>query len=253
MRARARTSTLLAAIALVALLGAGVAGSAPRRPPSAFVVMIDPGHGGSNTGAAGVVEGLYEKRVTLALARAVARRLGQERDVIVKLTREDDRYLTLRDRVRRANRGGADVFVSIHANASPTRGQRGFETYVLTADALEVDARALRAGDGPERRGVAPDTAQLLDDVERGAAQPWAARLAEKIQARLAEARPDSPNRGVKQGSMDVLMGPVMPAVLVEVGFIDHPVEGVELLRRDVREAIAVAIADGILDYRDLR
>ncbi len=239
------------AAALFLMLLTQVAGSAPRR--SVFVVVLDPGHGGSNTGAAGVVEGLYEKRLTLALSRAIARRLGDEPGVLVRLTREGDEYLTLRERVRRANRAGADVFVSVHANASPTRGQRGFETYVLSPEALEVDARAMRAGDGPERRGVDAETAVLLDDVERGSAQPWALRLGAAIQARLAAARPDTPNRGLKQASMDVLMGPVMPAALVEVGFIDHPVEGAELLDRDVRDAIAAAIAGGILDYRDAR
>ncbi len=244
----------LAAAGLVLVAAAGVAGSAPRRrAQGAFVVMLDPGHGGSNTGAAGVVEGLYEKRVTLALARAVAKRLGEEPGVLVKMTRDDDRYLTLRERVRRANRNGADVFVSIHANASPTRGQRGFESYVLSAEALEVDARAMRGGDGPERRGLDETTATLLDDIERGAAHPWSVRLAAAIHARIAEVRPDSPDRGVKQAPMDVLMGATMPATLIEVGFIDHPVEGVELLRSEVRSSLADAIADGILDYRDLR
>src|SRR5436190_20089833 len=95
------------------------AAAAPR-------VVLDPGHGGSNTGAAGVVEGLYEKRLTLALAHAVARRL-EAAGVAVTLTRDGDRYVSLRERVRIANAAGADLFVSLHANASPTRAQRGFE------------------------------------------------------------------------------------------------------------------------------
>lgn len=243
----------LVSAVLVLVASVAMAGSTPRRPGTAFVVMLDAGHGGSNTGAAGVVEGLYEKRVTLALARAVRARLAAEPGVVVKMTRDSDTYLTLRERVRRANRDGADIFVSIHANASPTRGQRGFETFILSNEALEIDSHALRAEDGALRTGVDEATAALLDDIERGTAIPWAARLAEAIQRRLAEARPDSPDRGVKHGNMDVLIGATMPATLVEVGFIDHPVEGVELLRSGVRDAIADAIADGILDYRDLR
>ena len=213
-------------------------------------VVLDPGHGGSNTGAAGVVEGLYEKRLTLALARAVAHRL-EAAGVTVALTRDDDRFLSLRERVRVANGAGAELFVSLHANASPTRAQRGFETYILTPEALAVDTRALRGADGKARADVDAATAALLDDLERGAAVVRAARVAEKIQAHLATVRPES--RGVRQGSMDVLMGPTMPAVLVEVGFIDHPIEGVELLRREVREQIAGAIADAILESLDLR
>jgi N-acetylmuramoyl-L-alanine amidase len=211
-------------------------------------VVIDPGHGGSNTGAAGVVEGLYEKRLTLAIARALAKRL-EAAGVAVTLTRSDDRYVSLRERVRVANAAGADLFVSLHANASPTKAQRGYETYILTPDALNVDTAAIRGADGAPRDGLDATTAALVDDLERGSALPQAARLADRIQTRLGEARSASASRGVRQAAMDVLMGPTMPAVLVEVGFIDHPVEGVELLRRDVRERIADAIAAGILDF----
>src|SRR5687768_14647089 len=216
-------------------------------PAAAKTVVLDPGHGGSNTGAAGVVEGLYEKRLTMVLTRAVARRL-EAAGVHVVLTRQDDRYLSLRERARAANLADAAIFVSIHANASPTRAQRGYETYILTPEALSVDAAAIRGGDGPPRPGIDAATANLLDDLERAAVMLPSARLAERVQSRLAETRGAALSRGIKQASMDVLMGPTMPAVLVEVGFIDHPVEGVELLRHEVREGIAAAIAQAILD-----
>ncbi|MBI4511939.1 MAG: N-acetylmuramoyl-L-alanine amidase [Deltaproteobacteria bacterium] len=243
-----KTIGMAVLLLLVPARGAGQA----VRGESSFVVVLDPGHGGTNTGAAGVVEGLYEKRFTLALSRAVAERLRREPDVRVVLTREDDRYVTLRERVRRANQIKADVLVSIHANASPSRSQRGFETYVLSPEALEVDARALRSEDGPPRPEVPPRVASILDDIERGTAQGLSVRLAERIQARLARVRGDAGNRGVKQGSMDVLMGPTMPAVLVEVGFIDHPLEGAELLKRETRTAIADALAAAVLDFREV-
>lgn len=208
-------------------------------------VVLDPGHGGSNTGAAGVVEGLFEKRLTLALAREVAALL-RESGVEVVMTRTDDRYVSLRERVRIANAAGAELFVSIHANASPARAQRGTETYILTPEALAVDSPALRGADGPPRPGIDAELAPLLDDLERGSALLSSARLAERVQSRLAAIRPAG--RGVKQAAMDVLMGPTIPAVLVEVGFIDHPVEGAELLRREVRARIARALADAILE-----
>src|SRR5512143_2141392 len=125
------------ALVLLAVV-VGSAGSAAAVP----TVVLDPGHGGSNTGAAGVVEGLYEKRLTLALARAVAERL-EAHGVQVSLTRDGDRFVTLRERVRAANLAHADVFVSLHANASPTKAQRGYETYILTPDALNVDTAAI--------------------------------------------------------------------------------------------------------------
>jgi N-acetylmuramoyl-L-alanine amidase len=228
-------------------------GVADAKGPPPFVVMIDAGHGGSNTGASGVVEGVYEKRITLAIARALKAQLEGEAGVVVKMTRTDDRYLTLRERVRRANQEGVDVLVSVHTNASPSKGQRGFETWVLTPEALDRDARALSRDEGPHRPGVDADTAGLLDDLERGTAHLSSITLAERMQARLAEARGAHGNRGVRQGPMDVLIGPTMPAVLVEVGFLDHPTEGVELLRHEVREAIARAMASAVLDFRDSR
>jgi N-acetylmuramoyl-L-alanine amidase len=216
------------------------------------LVVIDPGHGGSNTGAAGVVAGLYEKRLTLVLAHAVARRL-QAGGVKVLLTREDDRFVSLRERVRQANAAGAAIFVSIHANASPTRAHRGYETYILTPEALGIDSVAIRGDDGPPRPELDAETARLLDDLEREASMPAAARLAGRIQERLAEVRGAASSRGIRQAAMDVLMGPTMPAVLVEVGFIDHAVEGVELMRSETREGIAAALAQAILDSLELR
>jgi N-acetylmuramoyl-L-alanine amidase len=213
----------------------------------ALTVVLDPGHGGSNVGAAGVVEGLYEKRLTLILARSVERRLVAA-GMNVVLTRSDDRFLSLRERVRRAAVAGADLFVSLHANASPARSQRGFETYILTPEALDVEARAIRSADGPPRPGLDEETGRILDDVEQGTALAGAVALAARMQRALAEVWGKALDRGIKQAPMDVLMGHTAPAVLVEVGFIDHPIEGTELLRHEMREKIADAIAKAILE-----
>jgi N-acetylmuramoyl-L-alanine amidase len=190
------------------------------------------------------------------------RELVRARGIDVVLTRDDDRTLTLRQRAARADALGADAFISIHCNASPTRAQRGFETYVLAAGAVDVDARAIRGDLATPRAGLDAPTAAVLDDVERGAAQWDAAELAAAIQKRLREARGDDGapchgsdrdrsscglDRGVKQGTQDVLFGATMPAVLVEIGFIDHPIEGKELASPDVQDAIARAIADAIV------
>jgi N-acetylmuramoyl-L-alanine amidase len=186
---------------------------------------------------------VQEKHLTLALARAVAERL-ERRHIPTRLTREGDEYVSLRERTRRANASGAALFISLHANASPAHSQRGFETYLLTPQALDVDARALRVHEGRPRPGVAPDTAILLDDVERGLAHRSSAGLAAAVQEQLAARRDPGTDRGVRQASMDVLYGATMPAVLVEVGFIDHPVEGPELLDPAVLAELADAIAD---------
>jgi N-acetylmuramoyl-L-alanine amidase len=209
------------------------------------VVVIDPGHGGANLGAPSVVRGVYEKSVTLDLARRVARELDQ-RGILGVLTRNRDEYLLLRQRVRKANEMGADLFVSLHCNATEKHTRRGYETFILTPEALDVDARAIRSREGAPRPGVDEDTSLLLDEVERGAAFPIAADLATAIQEQLREVRGPTGDRGVRQASMHVLLGATMPAVLVEVGFIDHPEEGLELLDSDVRADIARAIAVAI-------
>jgi N-acetylmuramoyl-L-alanine amidase len=207
-------------------------------------VLVDPGHGGSNPGARGSAE-LFEKELTLDLAQRVQRRLLAA-GVDVRLTRDRDRTLTLRQRVAAANQWPADLMVSIHANASPTRVQRGFETFVLTPGGVDVDARALRGDTITPRAGVDPDIALVLDDVERGAAQWEAADLAAGVQVALREVRGAAGDRGVRQDAHHVLLGATMPAVLVEVGFIDHPIEGVELADAAVRDRIADAIAAAI-------
>jgi len=207
-------------------------------------VVIDAGHGGSNHGAPGLAS-VDEKRVTLELAKAVAAELSR-RQITVVMTRTDDNFLTLRQRSDIANRLDADLFVSIHANASRDHSRRGFETFVLGQKGIEVDAPALRAGSGRQRPGVSENLSRMLDDLERGLAQTKSIALATQVQAALAKVRPNSKDRGVKQDSMHVLLGATMPAVLVEVGFIDHPVEGPELSRADVQAAIAGALADAI-------
>jgi N-acetylmuramoyl-L-alanine amidase len=222
------------------------AGNAAARP----LVVVDAGHGGSNSGAAGA--GWFEKQLTLVLARAVRDRLTAA-GVDVMMTRDRDATLTLRQRVAAANRRGADVFVSIHANASPARVQRGFETFVLTAAGVDIDGRALRSESGTPRPGVDAATALVLDDVERGACQWEAAELAAGVQRELRAVRGAAGDRGVRQDAHHVLLGATMPAVLVEVGFIDHPIEGKQLMRPEVQAEIADAIARAIVEQVSAR
>ncbi len=230
------------------------------------LILIDPGHGGSNTGAPAAAAasaaadadsarvrtgGLREKHVTLAIARQLWDILDA-RGYRVLLTRDRDVYLTLRQRVRMANRLGADLFISVHTNASPSHNRRGYETFLLPPHALDIDSRALRLEDGAIRPGLERETALLLDDLERGAAQTGAAELASAIQDRLRALRGPEFDRGVRQSAMDVLFGATMPAVLCELGFLDHPVEGPELADPALQRKLAEALADAIGDVLPL-
>ena len=209
---------------------------------SPFRVVIDAGHGGSNTGAPGLVAGAYEKRVTLAVARALADEL-RARGVDVVMTRDRDEYLTLRERVRRANAAGPDCFVSLHANASGDRSRRGIETWVLARDAAEVEARRAASRERDDVHGLLTELA-LLD------AARVSAGLARDVQSELVAAT-GSLDRGVRQYGYDVLAGVTAPAVLVEMGFLDHPIEGAALLEPAHERRIAAALAAGILRFAD--
>ncbi len=230
---------VLGLLASIAPLG-GTAAADPPRPR----VVLDPGHGGSNLGALGA-SGMHEKEVTLALANEVAARL-RAHGIAVTLTRTDDRTLTLRQRVEVADRLPADLFVSIHANASTSRAQRGYETYVLTPKGVDVDARALRSGTTTPRPGVDPEIARVLDDLERGASEWESAELASRMQKALRRVRGAEGDRGVRQDAHHVLLGATMPAALVEVGFIDHPIEGKQLAEPAVQAQLASALAEAI-------
>ena len=236
---------------LIALVGStGMVHAAP------FSVVIDPGHGGSNTGAAARVAGRYEKQVTLAIARELKARLERE-GVRVLLTRDRDEYLTLRERARRGNAAHADCFLSLHANASPDHGRRGVETWVLDPKLIDVEAR--RAAERA-RAANASGVDAMLAELQVLDWHRVSIVLARALQARLVRAATDgarAPNdatpvtsdRGVREAVYDVLAGVDAPAVLVEIGFIDHPVEGARLLDPDGQKRIADALTEGLFDF----
>src|SRR3954463_10380625 len=213
-----------------------------------YTVALDAGHGGTNLGAAGREAGLLEKRVTLEIARRVQQRLGRERAIRVVLCRERDVLVPMRARVRCANEAGARLFVSLHANASPEakRGtQRGFELYVLPASMVEEDAEAAALTAPTD-----PDAAWSAHRVRATAAESLAA--ARRIEWQLTDALGADRDRGVKQSGamLDVLQGLKMPAVLVEVGFIDNEEEGKVLGTEQGWEAMAAALAKAVSDLK---
>jgi N-acetylmuramoyl-L-alanine amidase len=241
---------------LVTLLVLCAAPRAEAGPTPALTVMVDPGHGGTNAGAYGPEADLLEKKLTLELGQRVAARLrwlvpGSR----VLLTRTRDEYLTLAERVRRANAHQAHLFISLHANASQTRSRDGFETFILSRDASDREAArlALLENSGPAGGTKSPGSSGplhvILADLQQSAAHAASLGLARIMQRRLAEVRGAERNRGVRQAPFDVLMGLRMPAVLVEVGYIDHPVEGPELRQTAVQERIAGAIATAVRDH----
>jgi len=185
----------------------------PEVKQDKFLVVIDPGHGGPDPGAIGI-GGIRETDVVLEVSKIV-KDLLSEKGVKAVLTRKNEVDLDLPPRVSFANNTDADIFVSIHANAS--RGKRrdinGLETFYY-----------------------------------RG----WRGRLlAKRIQQQILRVSPGSPDRGVKQGRFYVIKNTRMPAVLVEVGFLTGRLDSRRLEKKTHRKRLAYAIAKGILEYLD--
>jgi N-acetylmuramoyl-L-alanine amidase len=211
-------------------------------------IVLDPGHGGSNLGASGSVPGTLEKEVTLDLARQVREEILDLRpSAEVRLTRDDDRLVTLSRRAEVANEWAAAAFVSLHLNASPDRRQRGFESYV------HGPGPPVEPGEHGERAERGAEVADILADLRRKATGAESAHLAALVQRHLGDALGPAADRGVKRAPFDVLSDARVPSVLVEVGFIDHPEEGAEMLKPDVQRSVARALALALLEFCDRR
>ncbi len=244
-----RARQLSCVLALV-LASAPTAGAAPERFDR---VVIDAGHGGDDQGARGPA-GLLEKDLVLDLAERLAKKL-EARGLEVLLTRDADTFVSLDDRTRVANASGADLFLSIHANASRVGAARGVETYFASPEASDEAARELAQA---ENRAFGPAAAKLAEGdpvlailgdmlaTQQLADSQEFARLAQRELARAEAAR----SRGVKQAPFVVLMGVRMPAVLVEVGFITNPQDERALRKARERERVADGLARAIAAFR---
>ena len=216
-------------------------------------VTLDPGHGGSETGATGR-GGLQEKDVALAIARRLGQLLESRLGVRVLLTRDGDNYLELDERTTIANNNKSDLFLSIHANASPRQNASGSEVYYLSYEASDDESRRLAASEnanGSRRPRASSDLEFILWDMAQASYLNESATLAELLQDELQAGRSERRNRGIKQAPFRVLMGATMPSALIEVGFITNPEEERRLGSSDYQDQLANAIYRGVVKYKD--
>jgi N-acetylmuramoyl-L-alanine amidase len=220
------------------------------RDPRRKVIVIDPGHGGVETGATGP-SGLQEKDVTLDLARRLRKELDHGSTDVV-LTRDEDRLVGLDERSAIANHNRADLFLSIHLNASIRKNATGAETYYLAKSATDDEARKLAAQENVQAAAASNQSSSALDlvlwDLAQNQYLAESSQLAESIQRRLNEVA-GTRDRGVRQAPFRVLMGATMPAILVEVGFISNPDEEGKLGGGDYRDQIVRALVASINEY----
>ena len=221
--------------------------------PTWGVVVIDPGHGGRDPGAIGP-GGRREKDVALAVGRALARELAEVEGLEVRMTRDRDRLIPIWERGHLATEWKGDrpgVFISIHTNSVNRSSVRGFETYFLSEARTEHEARVAENENAPlALRGDDPDPDEpgldfILRDLRNRDYQNRSAVLAEEIQLGMERIHP-GPNRGVKQAPLAVITNALMPAVLVEVGFITNPNEERLLSRGEFQRELAREIAGAV-------
>ena len=217
-------------------------------------IAIDPGHGGSDTGAMGP-HGLLEKDLCLD----VAMRLGQliENNISgaeVVYTRKDDRFVALERRTDIANDANADLFVSIHANSSDIRNVRGVETYYLN---LSSSPESMQLVTRENALGIEAlhDLPNLLQKIARNEKTSESKQLAQRIQdalsSRLQLVSRGETNRGVKQAPFIVLTGAKMPAILSEISFVSNARDESLLLESAQRQRVAEGLYRGIAAYLD--
>jgi N-acetylmuramoyl-L-alanine amidase len=236
-------------ISLLVVSAIAQAGSAP-------LVVLDPGHGGSQEGASGP-DGLIEKNLALTIAKKVKAQLEKDLKASVVLTRDKDALVHLSERVNLANKKRPDLFISIHANSMPTEKQRrlnqGIETYFLSASASGEEAKKVAAREnaesGGQPKGASGDTLSfILADLQRTETHVDSSRLAYSVHESLIAAT-GAQDRGVQQAPFYVLMGLEAPAVLIEVGFVSHPEEGRQLAEAEYQAKLAAAITAGVKQF----
>jgi N-acetylmuramoyl-L-alanine amidase len=220
------------------------------------LIVVDPGHGGNQDGAYSQA-GTKEKQLSLEVALKLKTALEALLKAKVRMTREQDVAVQLPDRVKFANDQKPDLFVSVHLNSMPTKKARlntqGIETYFLNAAASGEDARKTAARENAEfpqaQKGGGGDTLSfILADLQRSETHADSSRLAYAVHEKLIAATGAS-DRGVQQAPFYVLMGLDAPAVLVEIGFISHPEEGVKLSDPAYQTRVAEAIAVGVQTF----
>jgi N-acetylmuramoyl-L-alanine amidase len=215
------------------------------------LIVIDPGHGGVDPGAVGK-KGLYEKDANLAISKYLNKFIKDSLKIKVIMTREKDKYLSLKARTNIANRNSADLFLSIHCNASAKSSKmKGFETYFLS-EARTNDARAVAARENASLKfdGIEPsnELSFILYDLAQSVYLEESNCFAEYVQQN-AEKLPSVPSRGVKQAGFYVLRGAFMPAILIECAFISNREEEKLLKQKSFRKKLAYCIFCGIKDY----
>jgi N-acetylmuramoyl-L-alanine amidase len=214
-------------------------------------IVIDAGHGGHDPGAKG--KGVTEAELVLDVALRLEKLLAAVPGVDVILTRRSDEFIPLQERTAIANREGADLFLSIHANASPNAQARGVETYFLNfANNLSAAAVAARenAASGQAMAALPDFVKQIALNNKLDESRDFASQVQHAMTEKLRESNKTLKDLGVKQAPFVVLIGAAMPSVLAEISFVTNPQEARLLKSNAYRQKIAEALFKAIQKYQ---
>ena len=217
-------------------------------------VVVDAGHGGADEGARGP-GGSAEKNITLGVARRLKAALEGRLGLRVILTRDGDSAVGLDQRAAMANNNKADLFISLHANASVRASATGAEVFYLSLDEYGEEAARAAAAPGetlPVFGGGSRDIEVVPWRLAQARHIPSSAALARRVEASLRSRVTMSP-RALQQAPFRVLVGANMPAVLVEMGFMTNPAQEKQLSSDDYQNALAQSLFDAIVQFRDSR
>jgi N-acetylmuramoyl-L-alanine amidase len=224
-----------------------------RRPGTLPLVVLDPGHGGKDPGAIGV-SGTYEKHIALATAEELARQLAAVGRYRVALTRTRDIFIPLPERVAIAQHKGAELFVSMHADALTDHRVRGASVYTLGAHATDAQTAALAQRENSADRfagaipHTSPEVARILASLVSRETRRGAARMAHSVVGALGHeiGLLQNPQR---EAGFVVLKAPDIPSVLVEMGFMSNRQDEAALRRADYRARVASAMKRAVEAY----
>ena len=225
--------------------------AAPFKPGRIRRIVIDPGHGGHDPGAMSP-SGTKEKDIVLQIGLNLAQKIREQLGIDAVMTRSTDVFIELQERTAIANKVGADLFVSIHANASLNRAANGIETYYLNLAKTEKAAQLAAKENGTTLEKVSVLQAVLFDLMANYKLND-SAHLADEVQKALHKKAqtgyPSVKNLGVKQGPFYVLVGATMPSILVETAFVSNERDEQKLKDPQYQDLTAEGILSGIKGY----
>lgn len=233
-----------------------LARTAPAKPAGRRLIVLDPGHGGVDPGAIGI-SGIFEKQISFATASEVARLLEATKRYKVVLTRSDDEFVPLEDRVARARSARGDLLLSIHADAIPNSTVRGASVFTLSERASDAEAAALAQREnkadliaGIDLSRHPPEVGSILLDLARRQTNNLSIVLARKLVAELGrEVR--LLNNSHRSAGFVVLKAPDIPSVLVELGCLSNKDEEKQLRATTYQKKLAVGVVRSVNDYFD--